>query len=126
MGWRTLFDIQLSKIGLEVPSSRYYDTHVLPEFVRVTSPVLPEVIQKMAIIYCRLDVIASALASKQHLHLHPHAADPAIREIAVQKMPGRRGGNAPLWHLYELRVIESVLRLPTKLQPLALCDRYRS
>src|SRR5579864_1092514 len=63
--------------------------------------------------------------SKQHLHLHPHATDPTIREIAVQKTACRRGGNTPFRHLYKLRVIEGVLGLPAKLQPLALRDADR-
>ena len=72
-----------------------------------------------------MSLFASALASKQHLHLHPHAADAAVREIAVQKAPCRRVDDTSLRYLHELRMIESVLSLPAKLQPPVLADGQR-
>src|SRR5437660_10072330 len=79
---------------------------------------------------CRIQMVLPQgryrpFSSKQHLHLHPHAADAAVGEIAVQKAPCRRVDNIPLRYLHELRMIDSVLSLPAKLQSPALADRER-
>src|SRR6185295_6295623 len=68
---------------------------------------------------------ALALALEEQLHLHPHASDPAVREIRIQEpgrealsgslgvpeIPGRLGGD-----LCELGMIENIESLPAKLQ----------
>jgi hypothetical protein len=55
--------------------------------------------------------------SKHDFHLHPHAADAAVREIAIQEAPRRSAIDAHLRNLDKLGVIECVQRFPAKLQP---------
>src|SRR5262245_34280596 len=63
------------------------------------------------------------LSSKQQLQLHPHAADAAVGEIAIEETGLWSTDHAPVWDLSELRVVQSIECLPAKLQPLLLCDQ---
>ena len=62
---------------------------------------------------------------KHQFYLHPHAADAAVREIAVQEAPSRRAEHAHLRHVNELWVIERVQRFRAKLQATRLTERNR-
>ena len=73
------------------------------------------------------DIVFIFHLSEQQLQLHPHAADAAVGEIAIQKAGrqpwcGTRGGHALFWNLSELRMVQGIQSLPAKLQPLLLSD----
>jgi hypothetical protein len=63
-----------------------------------------------------VSLVYSISGSKYQFRLHPHAADAAVGEIAVQKLTGRRVKDAPGRHVHVLRMIEGVQRFPAKLQ----------
>jgi hypothetical protein len=46
--------------------------------------------------------------SKDQLYLHPHAADAAVGEIAIQEPPGRRSQDIALGDFHKLWIIESI------------------
>jgi hypothetical protein len=50
--------------------------------------------------------------SKDQLYLHPHAADAAVGEIAIQEPPRRRAQDIALGNLDESGMVESVQSLP--------------
>lgn len=61
--------------------------------------------------------------SKDELHLHPHATDAAVGEVAIQEASWRSPLHAHRRDLDELRVIEGVQRFSTELQAARLADR---
>src|SRR5579871_4624304 len=65
------------------------------------------------------------IRSEHYLRLHPHRADPAIGEIAIQETPGRRSHYDHRRNLDELRMIKRVERLPTQLQAPLLAHENR-
>jgi hypothetical protein len=49
---------------------------------------------------------------KHQLHLHPHVANTAVREIAVEKLPGQRIENVSGRYVDILGMIEGVQCFP--------------
>src|SRR5882724_1856836 len=74
---------------------------------------------------CAFSAFCDVPTLKHHLHLHPHAANAAVCEIAIQETPRRSAIYAHLRDLDKLWVIECVQRFPAKLQPSGLSQRNR-
>src|SRR4051812_47894504 len=64
-------------------------------------------------------------SSKDHLCLHPHRTDAAVREIAIQEASCQHVIDILLRHLDELRMIESIECLPAQLQAPGLTEWNR-
>src|SRR5262249_53079904 len=63
--------------------------------------------------------------SKHHLQLHPHAADAAVGEVAIQETAWWCAEHISLRRVHKLRMIEGIQRFPAELQPLRLSNGNR-